>query len=89
MAWTAASGRGRVFAFNVHRRATHPGFADAVPYVVALIELDEGPIFGSNIVGCNAEQIRIGMPVRVRFEDVIPSGEPFTLALFEPDPERG
>jgi len=45
-----------------------------------LIQLREGPRLISNVVGCAPEEVRIGMPVRVRFEDV---GE-FTLPLFEP-----
>jgi uncharacterized protein len=85
MAWEPASGRGRVFAFNVHRYAFHPGFADALPYVYALVELEEGPNFGTNIVDCDPSQVRIGMPVEVVFQDVEPEGaEPFTLANFRP-----
>lgn len=85
MAWTPSSGNGRVFAFNIHRRAFHPGFADAIPYVVALIELEEGPMFGSSIIGCAPEDVAIGMPVRVAYKDVnATNAEPFTLALFEP-----
>jgi acetyl-CoA acetyltransferase/uncharacterized OB-fold protein len=89
MSWTPSSGRGRVFAFNIHRRSSHAGFADAVPYVFALIELDEGPIFGCNVVGCGPDEVRIGMPVRVRYAQLQPAGgEPFTLANFEPDADE-
>jgi uncharacterized OB-fold protein len=48
--------------------------------VVALVELEEGPRLISNVVGCAPEELRIDMPVRVRFED---AGE-FTLPRFEP-----
>ena len=85
MIWAPASGHGTVFAFNIHRRAFHPGFADAIPYVFALIELEEGPMFGSNVVGCAPDAVRIGMRVRVSYQDVEPdNADPFTLALFEP-----
>lgn len=85
MEWAPASGRGTVFAFNVHRFAFHPGFSDELPYVYALIALEEGPNFGTNIVGCAPEDVRIGMPVEVVYEDVQPDeGEPFTLAKFRP-----
>ena len=85
MTWEASSGRGRVFAFNIHRRASHAGFKNAVPYVFALIELNEGPMFGTNVVGCAPEEVRIGMPLKVRYEDVAPGGAAeFTLAMFEP-----
>jgi len=53
------------------------------PYVVALIQLDEGPRLISNIVGCEPEAVEIDMPVRVRFE---PAGD-FLLPRFEP--QRG
>lgn len=85
MTWSSASGRGKVFSFNVQHRASHPGFKDALPYVFALIELDEGPMFGSNVVGCDPKEVEIGMRVKVKYQDVVPNGAaPFTLALFEP-----
>ena len=40
-----------------------------MPYVVALITLDEGPQLMSNVVGCAPETVHIGMPVEVTFED--------------------
>lgn len=84
MEWRPSSGQGRVFAFTIYRRASG-AFADAVPYVVALIELDEGPTFGSNIVNCAPEAVRIGMAVKVVYEDITPdNADPFTLAMFEP-----
>lgn len=90
MRWTPSSGRGRVFAFTVHRRSSNKAFTEAVPYVVALIELDEGPMFGCNVVACAPDDVWIGLPVRVRYESVdLANGTPFTIALFEPDTERG
>ncbi len=87
MAWVPASGRGTVFAFNIHRFAFHPGFADDLPYVYALITLAEGPNFGTNVIGCDLSEVRIGMPVEVVYRDVVPEeGEPFTLALVRPAP---
>jgi uncharacterized OB-fold protein len=77
MQWQPASGRGRIFTFNVHRWAFDPAFKEDVPYVYALIELDEGPMFGTNIVGCRPEDIRIGQPVEITFEDHPEEG--FTL----------
>ncbi|PZC46996.1 MAG: hypothetical protein C1O27_001612 [Chloroflexi bacterium] len=40
-----------------------------VPYVVALVELDEGPVLMSNVVGCAPEDVHIGMPLQVTFGD--------------------
>ncbi len=79
--WTRASGKGKIFAFNIHYRAFHPGFLGDVPYVYALIALDEGPMFGSMITGCKPEEVEIDMPVEVFFEDI---NEEFTLPKFKP-----
>jgi uncharacterized OB-fold protein len=81
MEWTKASGRGKVFAFNIHYVAFDPAFQDDIPYVYALIELEEGPIIGSNIVGCAAEDVTYDMPVEVVYEDITPE---YTLPKFRP-----
>jgi uncharacterized OB-fold protein len=65
-----ASGRGRIFSYVVFHRVYHRGFASDVPYVVALVELDEGPRLLSNIIGASPDAVRCEMPVRVVFEDV-------------------
>ncbi len=80
-AWQKLSGRGKVWSFVVYRRAYHPAFADDIPYAVAVIELDEGPRMESNVIGCAMEDISIGMPVEVVFEDVT---EEFTIPRFKP-----
>ncbi len=72
------SGSGRVYSFVIYRRTYHPGMP--APYVVALVELDEGPRLISNIVGCEPEAVSVEMPVRLRFEV---AGE-FLLPRFEP-----
>jgi len=85
LAWEPASGKGKVFAFNIHYRAFHPGFAQDIPYVYALIELDEGPMFGTRIVGCDPKEVYIGMPVEVLYEDIT---DRFTLPYFRPTSNR-
>lgn len=77
MSWQPASGRGKVFAFNIHRVAFDPSFKDDLPFVYALIELEEGPMFGTNIVGCAPESVKIGASVEIIFEDHKEEG--FTL----------
>ena len=64
----AVSGRGTVFTFTVNAQPWNPELP--VPYVVALVELDEqeGLRVATNIVGCEPEEVRIGMPVKVLFE---------------------
>ena len=53
------SGRGKVFSFVIFHRVYHPAFAEEVPYVVALVELDEGPRLLTNIVGVPPEEVRL------------------------------
>lgn len=63
-----ASGRGQVHSFTVIHRAPSAAFAGQVPYVVALIDLAEGPRMLANIVGSGARDVAIGEAVRVTFE---------------------
>jgi len=67
--WIEASGNGEVHSFTVIRRPSLPAFAERVPYVVALIDLDEGPRMLANILGEDALQTRIGDRVAVCFEE--------------------
>ncbi|HEX9774140.1 MAG TPA: OB-fold domain-containing protein [Actinomycetota bacterium] len=71
LAWRAASGMGTVFSFTIVRHAFHPSFTEAVPYVLADVELAEGPIIPSNITECAPEDVRVGMPVEVWFDEEI------------------
>ena len=67
--WVRASGRATVASFTIVRRPVSAAFAADVPYVVALVRLEEGPTMMTNIVGCDPEQVRIGMTVEATFED--------------------
>jgi len=71
-AWHESAGAGRIYSFVVYTRVYHPAFEADVPYVVALIELDEGPRLLSNIVGTPWKNVRCDMRVRVMFEDAAP-----------------
>ena len=66
--WTAVSGRGTVQSYIVYERAYHDEWADQVPYVVALIELAEGPVLISNVVGLEPAEVRVGQPVTAVFD---------------------
>jgi uncharacterized OB-fold protein len=68
--WVAVSGEGEVFSYNVMHQVYHPGFADEVPYAVVVIKLKEGAKMTSNLVGVKPHDIKIGMPVKVVFEDI-------------------
>lgn len=67
--WTEVSGRGTVHSFTVVHRAAFPEFQAQTPYVVALIDLEEGPRMMTNIVGDDALSVEIGDAVTVVFED--------------------
>lgn len=66
-AWEALSGLGTVLTYAVFDRAYHDEWKDQVPYVVALVTLDEGPVFLSNVVGVPPAQVRIGQRVTAVF----------------------
>lgn len=67
--WQAASGFGKVVALTVVHMAPYESVAARVPYVLALVHLDEGPTMMSNIIECDPASVTISMPVRVTFED--------------------
>ena len=79
--WLRSSGRARVYTFTATWQNQAAGFRDALPYVLAYVELEEGPRMLTNIIDCRPEQVRIGMPVEVVYEDVTPE---VTLAKFRP-----
>jgi uncharacterized OB-fold protein len=83
--WVRASGRGTVYSFTVTHQNQAPGFREELPYVLAIVELDEGLRMMTNVVGCAPDAVRIGMPVEVVYEDVAPET---TLAKFRPPPAR-
>jgi uncharacterized OB-fold protein len=82
MDWAEASGRGKIFAFNVHHAAFEAGFKDDVTFVYALIELDEGPLVSSTLVGERRPKdiYDVGQRVEVVYEDHPAEG--FTIPRF-------
>jgi uncharacterized OB-fold protein len=81
--WVQASGNATLYTYAIVERAPHPGFVGDVPFVTALVELDEGPIMPTNIVIDNPtpENLVVGMPLEVVFEDVT---DDITLPKFKP-----
>ena len=68
--WIDARGTGSVYSYTIARRPAGPAFKPDAPYVVAIVELDEGARMMTNIVGCPPESVRIGQRVVVAYEDV-------------------
>lgn len=79
--WRQASGRGTLYTFTVMHQVMNPGFASAVPYNVAQVDLEEGVRMVSNVVGIRNEALRVGMKLEAVFEDV---GESVSLPKFRP-----
>ena len=79
--WTEVAGAGRVFSFVTYQRLYHKGWKTEIPYVVAVIELDEGPRLLSAITGCPVDKVACDMRVKVVFDDVAPET---TLPKFAP-----
>jgi len=61
--WATASGRGTVHTFTVVRQNFMSPFKDQLPYVVAMVELEEGVRMMTNVTGCAPEEVRIGLAV--------------------------
>jgi hypothetical protein len=85
-AWQPVSGIGKIFSFVTYHRIYHPALAKDVPYVVALVELAEGPRLLTNIVGIAPDAVACDMPVKVVFDDVaddvsVPKFTPLTVAV--------
>jgi uncharacterized OB-fold protein len=66
--WTPSSGRGTVFTWTTVHQAMHPAFAADVPYVVAVVETDEGVRIVTNLLGVDPGGVHLGLPVAVEFE---------------------
>jgi uncharacterized OB-fold protein len=70
MEWVPASGRGLVYTYTIFHRQYHPAFVP--PYNVAVVKLDEGPFFHTNVIEIAPEALWVGMPVEVSFEELAP-----------------
>lgn len=79
--WREASGLATVYSFTVAHRTSTKGFRDDTPYVVAIVETDEGARMTTNIVGCDPSAVHIGMRVETMFEAAT---EAVTLPRFTP-----
>ena len=79
--WRRCSGRATVYSYSICNTPGLPSFKGDAPYVVAVVELEEGVRMTTNIVGCAAIDVSIGMQVEAVFERVT---EEHTLIKFCP-----
>ena len=68
--WVESKGTGTIYSFTVARRPGAPGFENDVPYVVALIDLDEGVRMMSTVTDVDVEKVKVGQRVKVWFDKV-------------------
>ena len=78
--WFEASGLGRIYTYTIIGRGEGP-YRSIGAYVLAYVELEEGPRILTNIIGCPHESVMVGQSVAVAFQD---SGEGTALPRFRP-----
>lgn len=79
LSWVDSSGVGRIYSYTVVWRPQTPAFD--VPYVVAIVDMDDGYHMLSNITDCEPDDVAVGMLVEVWFDDLAPG---VTLPKFRP-----
>ncbi len=74
LVWTLVGGLGKVYSFTIIREVVQnsPAFEEDIPYVLAEIDLDEGPRFVAQLKDVKPEEARMGMRVKVSFIDATP-----------------
>ena len=68
--WVVTSGKGRVYSKTRIEEPVSAASGTREPLVVALVELDEGPVMMTNIVGADADSVAIGDAVEVTYQPV-------------------
>jgi uncharacterized protein len=81
MEWVKVSGQGKIYTYTVYYQIYNPAWKENIPYNAAWVQLDEGPLILTNIVGAKNEDLRVGLPVEVTYDDVT---EEVTLPKFKP-----
>jgi uncharacterized protein len=81
VSWKEASGRGKVYTYSVVHVNDLPPFNERVPYVAAIVELDEGPRLMTNIEGVPFDELRADLAVVVEYK---PISDDVTIPVFRP-----
>ena len=79
--WKETSGKGELYSYTVTYVPT-PGFEDRVPYVIGMVELDEGVRIIANMLNLTPEEAEIGLRVKVAWEKL---SDDIIYFAFEPD----
>jgi uncharacterized protein len=80
--WAPLAGAGTIYTFNVMRKPGNPMMGDEVPYVVGLVDLDEGIRMTTNIVGADPGSLRCDQRVAVDWSMELSDGR--RLPVFRP-----
>ena len=83
--WEPVEGKGTVYSWIVIHHPVDKRLADEVPFVVALVDLEEGPRMAGRLGGCAREDIHAGMPVEIVYDDI---DKDLTLANFRPATQK-
>lgn len=75
-----SEGKGVIYSYVVFRKSFHPFLEQKVPYIVATVNLNEGPIILTNIVNCDIGNVYCGQDVEVKWHDL----DDISLPLFQP-----
>ena len=81
LGWIKSTGLGSVYSFTIIHQVAHLGFESEVPYVYAIIDLDDGARMISNVVNIEPSAVEVGMRVQVTFDDVTSE---ISIPKFEP-----
>lgn len=81
VSWEEASGRATLYTWSVVRRNDLPPWPERVPYVAAVVDLEEGPRMMTNVEGCELDELTIGMPLVVDFRA---DTDEITAPIFRP-----
>jgi uncharacterized OB-fold protein len=84
--WTDLSGCGEVYSYTIDRLGHDPALAQDVPFVIALIDLEEGARVVASLIDCEPEVVDVGMRVQATFTRHVPSagGDSIALLRFQP-----
>jgi uncharacterized OB-fold protein len=83
VSWEDATGRATLYTWSVVHQNDLPPFGERVPYVAAVVDLEEGPRMMTNVVDCPFEDLRVGMALEVTFRS---ESEGISLPVFRPAP---
>lgn len=79
--WAPISPEGKLYSWIVIQHPVDPRLATEVPFIVALVEMQDGVHMIGRLIGINKDKLKGDMPVKVRYDDVY---DAFTLINFEP-----